>query len=105
MGSTLDLKILETRDALVGERDPFSVSEIYHENSRITAAAPGMAISREVVRVAPSGFKHYQHAACTPLPEPALGDGGLGEVVTGRRSCRDYCGDPLRLADLPTCCS
>lgn len=102
MRHKLDIKVMEARKQLVGDRDLFSVSELCHENSKITAAAPGVAISREVIRVAPSGFKRYQHAKCTPLPEPKPLDGNLWDSVIGRRSCRTYSGRPLEIEQLGT---
>lgn len=80
----------DVRDELLGGRNLFSVSEIFHENSRITEAAPGIAISTSSIAAAPNGFKRYVHAPTTFLPAPRFADASLAEVIVGRQSRRDY---------------
>jgi len=91
----------EARDKLLGSRNPFSVSEVFHENSRITAAAPGFAIVAGAQLAAPHGFKRYLHSPRTSLPAPSgesLQD--LGSAIRRRRSCRTHSGRELSLRQL-----
>jgi SagB-type dehydrogenase family enzyme len=93
----------ELRDRLVGERGLFSISELYHENSKLTPTAPRVAQSAEAVLAAPSGFKRYVHAPRFALP--ALGrhsDMGLISTMSGRRSRRSYVKGTLGLDAVST---
>jgi SagB-type dehydrogenase family enzyme len=92
----------EARSRLVGNRSLFSISELYHENSKITAGAPGIAQSAESVRVAPSGFKRYVFSPNTALPPPAAEAGSILSAISSRRSCREYSGLPLTLQAMST---
>jgi SagB-type dehydrogenase family enzyme len=87
------------RARLVGERDLFSISELYHENSRIIAAAPGSAQSRESILIAPAGFKRYVHAERTAaMPSRTDLSVPLSDAILQRRSCRVYSDESLRAA-------
>ena len=89
------------RERLVGDRNLFSVSEMFHENSKIIEAAPRFAVSAESIAVAPDGFKRYLHAARVTLPKPQTsGKVPLIDAVLRRRSCRHYSGTPIGLGDL-----
>ena len=48
---SLDRDAEEVRQRLTGTRNLFSVSELFHENSKIVAAAPGLALSPESLAV------------------------------------------------------
>lgn len=87
----------EIRARLVGSRNLFSVSELYHENSKITRSAPRIAQSTESILVAPSGFKRYVHSPPRDLPPPGADGSSLLSVLRARRSCRTYAGEPLSL--------
>jgi SagB-type dehydrogenase family enzyme len=95
----------EARDDLVGARNLFSVSELFHENSRITAAAPKMAQSPGAATVAPQSFKRYLHSPRTALPE-VLHDpiGDVLDAVVRRRSCREHSGAALLPGHLSQLC-
>jgi SagB-type dehydrogenase family enzyme len=86
------------RALLMGERNLFSVSELYHENSKITAAAPGIAQSIESVIAGPRGFKRYIHSQSFELPAPAgVSESSVFEAIERRRSCRQYSGAAVGL--------
>lgn len=90
--------ISEVRARLLGERNLFSVSELFHENSRICRSAPRMAQSPQSMLVAPAGFKRYVYAPRIALPEPrAAGTGTVWEAIVARRSSRDYSGREIGL--------
>lgn len=80
----------DERDKLLGGRNLFSVSEMFHENSRITECAPGVAISPGSIAVAPCGFKRYVHVPTTALPPPHFASADVEAALVGRQSCRDY---------------
>lgn len=95
----------EARDDLVGSRNLFSISELFHENSRITAAAPGVAQSAGAATVAPQSYKRYLHSPRIALP--AVSFDPMGDVlaaVVDRRSCREHCGEPLLPRHLSQLC-
>ena len=86
---------------LLGSRNLFSVSELYHENSKITSSAPGIALSAESIIVAPTGFKRYMHAERKSLPPAGTGTSSATlSAIVERRSCRQYSGTALKLEDL-----
>lgn len=88
----------ETRARLVGGRNLFSISELYHENSKITSSAPGIAQSAESILVAPNGFKRYIHAQRTDLPAPGAGPvSSILSAIVSRRSSRQYSAGALKL--------
>ena len=79
----------------------FSVSELYHENSKITTTAPGISLSAESIMVAPTGFKRYMHAERKSLPPPGTGTSAdILAAIVKRRSCRQYSGAPLKLESI-----
>lgn len=92
-------QISEIRARLVGARNLFAISELYHENSKIVASASGISQSAESILVAPSGFKRYQYAQQTGLPAPggSREAAGVLSAIVDRRSCRTYSGAQLRL--------
>jgi SagB-type dehydrogenase family enzyme len=94
----VDIDSSELRARLVGSRSLFSVSELYHENSKIIASAPGIKPSAESILVAPNGFKRYMHSERIGLgsrpSEPV--SPGLS-AITQRRSCREYSGAAVGL--------
>ncbi|HEY5724051.1 MAG TPA: SagB/ThcOx family dehydrogenase [Allosphingosinicella sp.] len=93
--------INDARDELVGERNLFSVSEMFHENSRITGAAPRLPDRAGARIVAPTGFKRYVHSPRLVLPAARRNPiGDVGEAIRRRRSCRYYCGAELSLQQL-----
>jgi SagB-type dehydrogenase family enzyme len=86
---------------LLGERDLFSVSEVFHENSKITPAARHFGLSTEAMRVAPDGFKRYVHAPRFALPAPSeRAAAPLAETIAGRRSCRAFSGASISAAEV-----
>jgi SagB-type dehydrogenase family enzyme len=96
--NTSPADVSDVRARLVGTRNLFSVSELYHENSKITRSAPGMAQSAESIRVAPDGFKRYMHAPHVALPAPRANQpSSLWDVILQRRSCRTYSGESIGL--------
>lgn len=93
--------IEEVRTRLVGGRSMFSVSELFHENSKIIAAAPQLVLSAEATRVAPDGFKRYVHARQVALPPPrAVAGASLWDAITQRRSCRSHSGAGIAAGDI-----
>jgi SagB-type dehydrogenase family enzyme len=93
----------EARERLVGARNMFSVSEVFHENSRIIAAVPGFVQAAAAATVAPHGFKRYLHMPRTRLPPVAdapIGD--LGDAIRRRRSSRSHGGASLSQQQLAT---
>lgn len=89
----------EARERLVGSRHLFSVSELYHENSKITLSMPTVSQSAESIRVATGGFKRYVHAPRFPLPPPQAHQrpASLWAAIIERRSRREYSTLPLGL--------
>lgn len=98
MHSAIDIDTTEARRTLVGQRDLFAPSELFHENSKITAAAAHFALSDGAQSVSARGFKRFQHALQEPLPEPA--EAGLAAAVRARRCCRVFDGRAVSLADI-----
>lgn len=83
---------------LTGERNPFSISELYHENSKIVSSAPGIPHSVESILIAPNGFKRYQYAQRTRLPSPEEQPAScLLSAISDRRSCRQYSDNAIKL--------
>jgi SagB-type dehydrogenase family enzyme len=81
----------EIRDKLVGERNLYSISELYHENSKLIPCAPRIRQSVESLSVAPEGFKNYQYAQRISLRnEDDEQIESTLSVITNRRSCRQY---------------
>lgn len=88
----------ELRERLVGERSLFSVSELYHENSKLSPVAPRIEQSAESLLAAPTGFKRYANAPRIALPPIGhLPDAGLFQTMAKRRSRRDFAASPLGL--------
>jgi len=73
-----------------------SVSELYHEHSKIRASAPGFAITAEAAAVMRAGFKTYNATEVLPLPHGPELQMPLGRAIQERRSVRTYAGTPLR---------
>jgi SagB-type dehydrogenase family enzyme len=101
MHNPMQVDVHEARRRLVGSRDLFSISELFHENSKITQAASRVAQSIESIAVAPHGFKRYRYAIGIALPAQR-GDlpAPLWEAITDRRSCRLYAGTEIALQQL-----
>lgn len=86
---------------LLGEWQLFSVSEVFHENSKITPAAAQFEPSAEAMQVAPDGFKRYVHAPRIELPAATRRAAApLAETVLRRRSCRQFSGAPISRGDV-----
>jgi SagB-type dehydrogenase family enzyme len=98
MGHPLEQDLTEARRRLLGARDLFAPSELFHENSKITASAAHFTMSAGAQSVAARGFKRFQHARREPLPRPVHDQ--LADVITARRSCRAFSGAALALSDL-----
>lgn len=94
-----DWELHELSEGLVGSRSLFSVSELYHENSKIVAAAPGIAHTPEALAVGSTGFKRYTYVETVDLP-PARLPHALLEPVFARRSARTYGSAALQLSDV-----
>lgn len=86
--------LYEARTRLLGSRNLFSVSELFHENSKIVSCAPGISQSSESILVAPTGFKRYAHASQVSLPEPKR-RGEVFSAILDRQSCRKYSSTPV----------
>ena len=101
MRNALDIDVSETRRQLVGDRDLFSPSELFHENSKITAAAAHFTMSASAQVIAAKGFKRFQHTQTDPLPRPGdCGASALADAIASRRSCRAFNGQPVSLHDI-----
>jgi SagB-type dehydrogenase family enzyme len=101
MSNKLDSRVIEARRTLVGDRDMFSVSELFHENSKIIPAAPRFSISAEVASISTLGTKRYQHACSISLPLLRSDiSSALFNTIVSRRSCRNFDGTPITIADL-----
>jgi SagB-type dehydrogenase family enzyme len=100
MADSLDDEVSEARHCLVGDRDLFSLSELYHENSKIVAGAARSAASASAMNVSTHGFKRFQHAIVQSLPAPRPLEMPLGTTISARGSCRIFDGRPLSLADV-----
>ncbi len=97
--STDDLAGVRAR--LVGSRDLFSISELYHENSKITPSTCRFVQGAASMLAAPDGFKRYLHAPQVNLPAPGADRPcSLREAILGRRSCRAYSGGAIALGAL-----
>jgi SagB-type dehydrogenase family enzyme len=93
----------EVRARLIGSRSLFSVSEIYHENSKITTSAPRIALSSESILVAPTGFKRYVYAERVELPAPeGKAELNVWSAIANRRSSRLYSSAALGLDAIST---
>lgn len=86
---------------LTGEPQLDSLSELFHENTKILPKAKGFMISAEALRVMSEGFKSYDQSEIIELnrthpnlPMP------LGEAIRRRRSIREYSSKPLSLIAL-----
>jgi SagB-type dehydrogenase family enzyme len=98
MSNTHVTDISKIRGRLLGERNLFSVSELFHENSRISRSAPRIAQSPQSALVAPTGFKRYIYAPRVALPDPrAAGTESVWDIMTSRRSVRSYSGRDIDL--------
>jgi SagB-type dehydrogenase family enzyme len=97
---SLDGAVFEARRRLVGDRDLFPLSELYHENSKIAAGAAHFTTSTVAMGVASRGFKRFEHAMIEVLPAPRPLDAPLGAAIAARRSCRTFDGRPLSLGDI-----
>lgn len=90
--------ISKIRGRLLGERNLFSVSELFHENSRISRSAPRIAQSPQSALVAPAGFKRYIYAPRVALPDPRTAEtDSIWDIMTSRRSGRSYSGQEIDL--------
>jgi SagB-type dehydrogenase family enzyme len=97
----LPTDVSTARARLVGERNLFSISELYHENSKITLSAPRIEQSAKSILVAPTGFKRYVHALRAALPAPRVPQpASLWAAIVQRQSCRTYSGLPLGLESI-----
>lgn len=93
MPDLLPVDVSDARSRLLGERNLFSVSEIFHENSKINQCAPSFAQSASSALVAPTGFKRYIYAPRKALPAArAVDTASLWKTMSGRRSIRHYSG-------------
>lgn len=101
MRSAFDSEVSQARRQLVGERDLFAPSELFHENSKIFAAAAHFTMSASALSAAARGFKRFQHAKREPLPRTAqTGTSALASTMTSRRSCRAFNGQAVSLDDI-----
>ena len=98
--------ILEWTENL--DRDLFSLSELFHENTKLRRAPEGWllpphgrASDEDLQYAATHPYKIYRTAPNTPLPRelPPL-DARLDEVLAARRSVRAYTGGAVSLAAL-----
>ncbi|MER8523668.1 SagB/ThcOx family dehydrogenase [Mesorhizobium sp. M1076] len=96
--------ISKIRNRLLGERNLFSVSELFHENSRISRSSPRIAQSAQSALVAPAGFKRYIYAPRIALPDPRTAErDSIWDNMASRRSVRSYSGQEIdlqRVSDL-----
>lgn len=95
-----DIDTAAARRTLVGERDLFAPSELFHENSKITASAAHFTLGAAAQSVSARGFKRFQHAQGEPLPPPSPAGSGVAAAIAARRSCRMFDGRRLALSDL-----
>lgn len=88
---------------LTGAPSLFSVSEIFHENSKIRKGASSFVISAEAAHAMSEGFKSYDLAAPVCLPqELSLEKEDLAACILSRKSARTYSDDPLTLSHIST---
>ncbi|MGE5541638.1 MAG: hypothetical protein ACM3WT_01230, partial [Bacillota bacterium] len=84
------------------EEDLFSISEIYHENTKDRArVTPIMGNIPQQRGVWYRAFKKYPHRPRIPLEVPSPRPSpGLEEVIRGRRTIREFSGESLSLDEL-----
>lgn len=87
---------------LAGARNLFSISELYHENSRITPSNSRIVQSESALRAAPNGFKRYRYAPHIELPSVDRNEDQFSvfSAIVMRRSRREYSAKPLELKTL-----
>lgn len=86
---------------LTGEPQLDSLSELFHENTKILPRAKSFVISAEALLVMFQGFKSYDQAEIIELnrPDPNM-TMPVGEAIHRRRSVREYSGKPLSLREI-----
>ncbi len=94
---------------LGGKPSLFSVSEIFHENSKIRKGASSFVVSAEAAHAMSEGFKSYHFAPAVALPAGVdLDKASLGSCILSRKSVRNYSETPLTLSQISTllayCC-
>ncbi len=80
-----------------------ALSELLHENTKISPAARGFVISAEARAVMGAGFKTYDSADFFALPSPQRDvPMSVDEAIRARKSERSYGNEPLSLAEAGT---
>lgn len=78
-----------------------ALSELLHENTKISASARGFVITAETMKVMSAGFKTYEQSDWISLAKPSGRlDMPVGQAIQSRRSERRFSGAALSLADL-----
>ncbi len=86
---------------LTGEPQLDSLSEIFHENTKILPRAKSFVISAEALLVMFQGFKSYDQAEVIELNKSDSNVSmPLKETIQRRRSVREYSGKPLSLLEI-----
>jgi SagB-type dehydrogenase family enzyme len=81
---------------LIGPPRLDTISELYHENSKIQPSATAFAISPEVLHVMSAGYKRYELADVVELPDAREKlTMPLGEAIRERRTIREFTGEHL----------
>jgi SagB-type dehydrogenase family enzyme len=86
---------------LTGKPSLFSVSEIFHENSKIHKGVSSFIISAEAIHAMSEGYKSYHFGPSIPLPmcdDP--GSTSLSSCIKGRSSVRQYSQQPFSIDQL-----
>lgn len=91
-------------NALLLRGDLFSISEIYHENTKARLYQPS-SMQKEVdptlLRMMSKAFKIYTSAEKVPLTkEFPISQCSIEEAIQQRRSIRDFSGEPLKLEEI-----
>lgn len=87
---------------LTADELKFSISEVYHENSKYHLALiqPPNLNALDLAQTS-QAFKIYRRAPAISLPEDfPVGEVSVEEAITMRRSLREYSGEPIALFDL-----
>ncbi len=97
-----DSDVSDDLTQLVGARNSFSISELYHENSKIAPSGSRIVQSESALRAAANGFKRYRHALHINLPSVDQNEDQLSvfSAIVNRRSHREYSAKPLELKAL-----
>ncbi len=101
--------------AVRGEPDLFSISELFHENTKMLDCeiqignkfldeekrAGYDALLEEIYRRVNQSYKSYPHAVKIALPKNfSLGKTSIGEILTTRRTARSFSEEPLSIDEL-----